>query len=133
MKDEISKFESTYRSIIQEASWISEEHIDDEIYYIDAEGVLRGSAFPKITYTIDAIDLGHHPDFKYFHYDLADVIMVEDTENFGWAPATGEAFKEEFVITEVKIHFETPEKNSIATKNYRTSFQDLFQRFAATT
>jgi hypothetical protein len=84
--------------------------------------VLRGSAFPKITYQVDALDLGYHPDFEYFHYDLADVIMVEDTENFGWAPATGDPFQEEFVITEVKINFDTPEKNSISTKNYRTSF-----------
>lgn len=129
----IDTFESKYGRFIQEASWTSEDYVDDQLYYLDAEATLQESAFPKITYTVDALDLGYNQEFEYFHYDLADVIMVEDTENFGWAPATGEAFKEEFVITELKINFDSPEKNTISTKNYRSAFQDLFQRFAATT
>ena len=40
------KFYSTYSRFIQEGTWISDEHIDDEKYYIDAQSVMYNSCFP---------------------------------------------------------------------------------------
>ena len=46
-KTELNRlFFKTYSRFIQEGTWISEEHMDDEKYYIDAQSVLYNSCYP---------------------------------------------------------------------------------------
>lgn len=131
----IAQFEQKYIRFIQEASWISEDHIDDNLYYIDAETTLHNAAQPKVSYTINVIELSQLEDYKDYTFDLGDITYVQDPDFFGYKVSDifKTPYKEEIVITETSTFFHNPEKCTIKAQNYRSAFEDLFQRMAAST
>ena len=42
-------------------------------------------------------------------------------------------YKEKVLVTEITSNFDSPEKDSFKVQNYKTQFEDLFQRITATT
>jgi hypothetical protein len=50
-------FYTKYSRFLQEGSWISEDYIDDNLYFLDAQSTLNTSAKPKITYNIAVLEL----------------------------------------------------------------------------
>jgi hypothetical protein len=50
-------FYKKYSRFIQEGSWIKEDYVDDNLYYLDAENTLRNSAQPKVSYNIAVLEL----------------------------------------------------------------------------
>lgn len=129
----ISSFEQKYIRYIQEAPWTSNDYYDKELYYFDAESTLHNSSQPKVEYTIDVIELSQIPGYENYAHELGDITHVQDTEFFGWIYKDGikTPYKEPIVITEETIHFTQPDKDSIKVQNYRTQFEDLFQRLTA--
>ena len=129
----IENFEKKYIRFIQEASWTSEDYIDDNLYYLDAETTLHKSSQPKVSYTINVIELSQLEEYKDYIFDLGDITYIQDPDFFGWKQ--GENFKtphkEEIVITEMQTFFHSPEKSTIKVQNYRSSFEDLFKRLTA--
>ena len=130
-------FYKKYSRFLQEGSWISEDYIDDNLYYLDAQSTLNTSAKPKITYNISVLELSQLEGYKNYTFALGDKTHIEDTEFFGWTwhPITGvkKPYREEIVITELTTMLDSPEQNQIKVQNYKTQFEDLFQRMAATT
>lgn len=128
-------FEKKYSRFIQEASWISEDYKDNELYYIDAESTLHKASQPKLSYNIDVIALAALEEYEGYDFDLGDITFVEDSEFFGWIEKDGikRPYREQIVVTETTTNFDSPEKDSIKVQNYRTQFEDLFQRMAAST
>lgn len=129
------KFYEKYSRFIQEGSWISDEYMDDNLYYFDAEGVLYTSSRPQISYTINVLDLSPLEGYEVYSYRIGDKTYIEDTEFFGWkiidyrkVPA-----KEEVIVSEYVMYFDNPEQNVITVQNYKTQFEDLYQRITATT
>jgi hypothetical protein len=51
------QFYKKYSRFIQEGSWISEDYIDDNLYYIDALSTLYTSSRPQVNYTIEVVEL----------------------------------------------------------------------------
>jgi hypothetical protein len=133
--DLIHKFENKYSRFIQEASWTSEDYIDDNLYYIDAETTLHESAQPKVTYTINVVDLSQLDEYKPYRFELGDITYVQDTDFFGWQLVDGvkTPYKEEIVVTELTTNFHEPDKATIKVRNYKNQFEDLFQRLTAST
>lgn len=134
----INKFENKYSRFIQEASWTSEDYIDDNLYYIDAESTLHESAQPKVSYTINVVDISQLDEYKPYRFELGDITYIQDIDFFGWEPleSTGgikTPYKEEIVVTELTTIFHEPDKATIKVQNYKNQFEDLFQRVAATT
>lgn len=131
----IQTFEKKYSRFIQEASWISEDYKDNELYYIDAESTLHKASQPKLSYNIDVIALAALEEYEGYDFDLGDITFVEDSEFFGWVEKDGikRPYREQIVVTETTTNFDSPEKDSIKVQNYRTQFEDLFQRMAAST
>ena len=129
----LSKFEKKYGRFLQEASWISDDHTDDNLYYFDAETTLHNSAQPKVSYTINIVELSQLEGYEGYNFELGDITYVQDTDFFGWTYENGfkTPYKEEIVITEMTTYFNSPEKNVLKAKNYRDQFEDLFQRMAA--
>ena len=129
----ILNFEQKYSRYIQEAPWSSDDYYDKELYYFDAESTLHNSSQPKVEYTIEVIELSQIPEYENYAHELGDITNMQDTEFFGWTYKDGikTPYKEPIVITEETIHFEQPEKDSIKVQNYRTQFEDLFQRLTA--
>lgn len=127
-------FYTKYSRFIQEGSWISEDYTDDNLYYLDAQGTLHASAFPKVNYTIDIIDVSQIEGFENFNFSLGEKTTVEDVEFFGWAlDNSGRPYKEEVIISEITTLYDSPEQNKIKVQNYKTDFEDLFQRITTST
>lgn len=135
-KEAINKqFYKKYSRFLQEGPWISEDYIDDDLYYLDAQSTLHTSSQPKVTYNIEVLELSQLEGYENFVFALGDKTTIEDTEFFGWTYINGvqTPYKEEIVVTELTIFLDSPEQNKIKVQNYKTQFEDLFQRMAATT
>lgn len=119
-------FFSKYSQFIQEGTWISEEHIDDNKYYTDAMSVMFTSSTPQVTYSINVFELSSLPGYELFTFDLGDTTYAEDPQFFG------DERKVEIAVTEIVENLDNPSKNSIKTQTYKNQFQDLFQKITAT-
>lgn len=130
------QFYKKYSRFIQEGSWIKEDYVDDNLYYLDAENTLRNSATPKVSYNISVLELSQIPEYENYKFELGDKTYIEDTEFFGWtwsANGVQSPYQEEIVVSEISIVLDSPEQNTIKVQNYKTQFEDLFQRITATT
>ena len=129
------RFYKKYSRFIQEGSWISEDYVDENLYYLDAESTLYTSAQPKVTYTINVLELSQLEGYENYSFNLGDKTFIEDTEFFGWVWKDGvqTPYHEEIVVSELTIEFDSPEKNTAKVQNFKTQFEDLFQRITATT
>ena len=129
------QFYKKYSRFIQEGSWIKEDYVDDNLYFLDAESTLHTSSQPKVTYNINVLELSQLEGYENYSFNLGDKTHIEDTEFFGWTWKNGvkTPYKEEIVVTETTIALDSPELNSIKVQNYKTQFEDLFQRITATT
>ena len=130
-----SAFYKKYSRFLQEGSWISEDYVDDNLYFLDAQSTLSTSAKPKITYNISVLELSQLENYENYIFALGDKTTIEDTEFFGWVWRDGiqTPYQEEIIVTELITVLDSPEQNQIKVQNYKTQFEDLFQRMAATT
>ena len=133
-------FFDKYKNFIQEGTWLSEEYWDDNLYYLDAIDVARTSSKPKITYTINVIDVSPLEGYESFEINVGDKTFIEDVDFFGYTLYYGEngdlyskPYQEEIVVVEILEFLDSPEKNQIKVQNYKTQFDDLFQRITAQT
>ena len=140
--DEISKkkaalnkeFYKKYSRYIQEGTWISEDDFDANKYYLKATDVLLTSSKPQVSYTINVIELSELEGYKPYSFTIGDKTTVQDPEFFGYVNnSPGKEYKEEVIISEVSYSLDEPSQNTIKVQNYKTRFEDLFQRIAATT
>jgi hypothetical protein len=127
------QFYKKYSRFIQEGSWIKEDYVDDNLYYLDSLSTLHTSAQPKVTYNISVIDVSPlavqegYEDFAYYDFKLGDITYIEDREFFGYSLIDGTTlYREEIVVSEITSELDAPEKNSIKVQNYKTQFEDLF-------
>ena len=129
------QFYKKYSRFIQEGSWISEDYIDDNLYYMDANSTLANSAKPKVSYNIKVIEISQLEDYQGYTFQLGDKSFIEDTEFFGWVYKNGvkTPYHEEIVVSEITWELDSPESNSIKVQNFKTQFEDLFQRITAST
>lgn len=135
-KEELNRaYYKKYSRFLQEGPWISEDYIDDNLYFLDAQSTLHTSSQPKVTYDITVLELSQIEGYKNYTFALGDKTTMEDTEFFGWTFVNGiqTPYKEEIVVTELTIVLDSPEQNQIKVQNFKTQFEDLFQRMAATT
>lgn len=126
-----SEFHKKYYRFIQEGTWTSNDYYDPELYYQAANMVLYTSSFPQVSYTINVIELSQLEGFEPYQFNIADKTYIEDVEFFGY-DAQHRPYKEEIVISQIKSNLDDPSQNTITIQNYKTQFQDLFQRIAAT-
>ena len=126
-----SDFHKKYYKFIQEGTWTSNDYFDPDLYYQAANMVLYTSSFPQTSYTINVLELSQLEGYEPYTFKIADKTYIEDTEFFGY-DYKNRPYKEEIVVSEVKYNLDDPTQNTITVQNYKTQFQDLFQRIAAT-
>lgn len=138
-KAEIERnFYTKYSRFIQEGTWESTDYVDNELYYMDALQVSNVSAQPKVSYTINVMEIGELEGYENYNFNVGDRTYIEDTDFFGWeyfeenGVDASTPVKETVVVTEVEWHLDEPEINIITVQNYKTQFEDLFQRISAT-
>lgn len=129
------KFYKKYSRFIQEGTWISEDYIDDNLYFLDAQSVAYTSSRPQIQYDISVIRISSIEEFKNKVFRLGDIAFIQDTEFFGYTYVNGvkTPYKEKVLISEITSYFDEPEKDTFKVQNYKTQFEDLFQRITSTT
>ena len=126
-----AKFETKYRSFIREGTWQDEGYYDDNLYYLDAQEVAYTSSRPQVSYNIAVLRLSALEEFEAKVFKIGDIAYVQDEEFFGYQADGITPYREKVVITEITSYFDEPEKDNITVQNYRTQFEDLFQRITA--
>ena len=129
----VKSFNNKYSRFIQEGTWNSTDYIDSELYYLDALQVSNTSAQPAISYTINVVEISQLEGYEPYLFDAGDKTYIEDTEFFGWASVNGilTPAREEVIVSEVEWHLDEPDQNVITVQNYKTRFEDFFQRVNA--
>ena len=134
--DEVEKeFNVKYARYIQEGSWTDDNYMDDDLYYLDSLAVLYQSAYPKVSYNFSVIDLSQLEDYELYKFDIGHKTYVEDVEFFGYQIVGGlkTPVREQVVVTEESLYLDEPDKNQLKVQNYKSHFEDLFQRITAAT
>lgn len=129
-------FYQKFSRFIQEGSWTSQDYIDPNLYYLDARSVAYTSSRPKISYNISVIRLNALDEYKGKKINVGDISFIEDKEFFGYIKgedAWKTPYHEKVLISESTYWFDSPEKDTFTIQNYKTQFEDLFQRITATT
>lgn len=129
-------FYQKFSRFIQEGSWTSQDYIDSNLYYLDARSVAYTSSRPKISYNISVIRLNALDEYKGKKFNVGDISFIEDKEFFGYIKgkdAWKTPYHEKVLISESTSWFDSPEKDIFTIQNYKTQFEDLFQRITATT
>jgi 2',3'-cyclic-nucleotide 2'-phosphodiesterase (5'-nucleotidase family) len=99
-----------------------------------------------VSYTIDVFDLAGVEDYENYEFEIGDKTFVQDQEFFGWVQeeiddptipgkkiTIKRPYREEVVVNELTEGIDNITKNTLKVQNYKTQFDDLFQRIAATT
>lgn len=129
-------FYQKFSRFIQEGSWTSQDYIDPNLYYLDARSVAYTSSRPKISYNISVIRLNALDEYRGKKFNVGDISFIEDKEFFGYIKgkdAWKTPYHEKVLISESTSWFDSPEKDTFTIQNYKTQFEDLFQRITATT
>ena len=126
-------FYSKYSRYIQEGTWSSEDYWNDDLYYLDALKVAYESARPQIQYEINVLRLSELDDYSSKIFRLGDISFIQDVKYFGYQKDGITPYKEKVMLSEITSYFDTPDKDTIKVQNYKTQFDDLFQRIAAAT
>lgn len=137
------KFYNKYARFIQEGTWTDEKYIDDDLYFYDAMKISRQSAFPKVEYTINVVDIGGIKKWAGYTFKIGQRTYVEDTDFFGYVYNQSNGvkrneyvrtpYKKEVIISERTRNFDDPSKSTITVKSYRNQWEDLFSKITATT
>lgn len=131
-----SAFYQKFSRFIQEGSWTSQDYIDPNLYYLDARSIAYTSSRPKISYNISVIRLNALDEYKGKKFNVGDISFIEDKEFFGYIKGEDSwktPYHEKVLISESTSWFDSPEKDTFTIQNYKTQFEDLFQRITATT
>ena len=128
-------FYKKYSRYIQEGTWTSEDYIDENLYYLDALSVAYTSSRPQISYNISVVRISSIEGFENKIFKIGDISFIQDTEFFGYTEIDGikTPIKEKVVVSVVTSYFDEPSKDSFTVQNYKTQFEDLFQRITSTT
>lgn len=127
-------FENKYRRFISEGTWSDNSYTDNNKYYLDAKRVAAVSGRPKISYSIDVLNLSSMPGYEIFDIDVGDKTFVCDEDFFGFDIIGKEKtlHKESFIISEINDVLDNQNESTITVQNFRTQFEDLFSRISAT-
>ena len=137
------EFYTKYSRYIQEGIWTSQDYVDPELYYLDALQVSNTSAQPKASYTIQVAEISEIPERNNYYFEVGDKTYIEDVEFFGYQPEIIQSLsdgtqliiktpiQEEVIVSEVEWHLDAPDENVVTIQNYKTRFEDLFQRISA--
>lgn len=130
-------FYNIYSRFLSEGTWQGTDYIDPNAYYLDASKVLLESSRPIVEYEINVYDVSCAYDFvnndtyELYRYELGDITYIEDPDYFGY-DSTGRPYREKVIVSTIENNLDSPESNKITIQNYKTRFEDLFQRTTAT-
>lgn len=126
-------FNNKYTTYLMEGTWQDDNYVNDDEYYLDALKVAYTSSRPQLSYSINVLRLSSLEDYSSKVFNLGDICYMQDREFFGYLSDKITPYKEKILVSKISSFFDQPEKDIITVQNYKTRFDDLFQRIAATT
>lgn len=132
------KFYNIYSHFLQEGTWSDDSYLDANSYFYDAKRVALESSRPSVSYEIGVLNIAPVHDYETgedysgYDFDLGDRTYIIDTDYFGYLDDGVTPYKEKVVVSEIKNLLDEPQNDSILIQNYKTNFEDLFQRTTAT-
>ena len=133
IKEIHKRFNDKYSTYIMEGTWQDENYVDDDKYYLDGINVAYTSSRPQLSYSINVLRLSSLDEYSSKVFHLGDICYMQDREFFGYLPDKITPYKEKILVSKISSFFDEPEKDILTIQNYKTRFDDLFQRIAATT
>ena len=127
------EFNDKYSIYIMEGTWQDEDYVSDNEYYLDGLNVAYTSSRPQLSYNINVLRLSSLDEYSSKVFKLGDICYMQDREFFGYLPDKITPYKEKILVSKISSFFDQPEKDVLTIQNYKTRFDDLFQRIAATT
>ena len=127
------EFNDKYSAYIMEGTWQDEDYISDNEYYLDGLNVAYTSSRPQLSYNINVMRLSSLEEYSSKVFHLGDICYMQDREFFGYLSDKITPYKEKILVSKISSFFDQPEKDILTIQNYKTRFDDLFQRIAATT
>lgn len=126
-------FETKYQSYIREGVWNSEQYVDDDLYYLNAVNVLNNSCKPKLTYSINVIDLSPLEKYRVYQFKVGDKAFIRDEEFFGGTYIDGvyTLNQERIIFDEISYNLTDPSKNTYSVKNYKSTYDTFLQQITA--
>ena len=125
-------FYKKYEHYIKEGTWSDSNYLTDNKYYWAAENILNNSCKPKLSYSINVIDISPLEKYKEdYDFELGDTTYIEDIDFFDVNIKTGLPNREKVLLSEITDSLDTQNENSITVQNYSTSFNDLFEQISA--
>ena len=132
IKAKHKEFNDKYSNYLIEGTWQDENYTDDTKYYLDALKVAYTSSRPQLSYNINVLRLNQIEEYSSKKFNLGDICYIQDREFFGYLVDGITPYKEKILISKISSFFDQPERDVITVQNYKTRFDDLFQRIAAT-
>lgn len=134
LKSKDLEFYRKYSRFLREGCWSGNEYINDDLYYFDAVKNTNLSSRPVVNYDISVMRVSALEDFRNKVFRVGDVSFIQDISFFGYTLINGvkTPYKEKVTISEIVSNFDEPHKDTIKVQNYKTEFEDLFQRFNST-
>ena len=133
IKDKHQEFNDKYSTYIMEGTWQDEDYIDADEYYLDGINIAYTSSRPQLSYSINVLRLSSLEEYSSKIFHLGDICYMQDREFFGYLSDKITPYKERILVSKISSFFDQPEKDVLTIQNYKTRFDDLFQRVAATT
>ncbi len=96
-----------------------------KFFYYDAEQVLITSSQPQVTYSCSIVDLSSLEDYEEFVPVIGQRVPIIDRE-LKFINTTG-------FINEIRFDLDNPENTDVTISNYKSRFEDLFERIMAAT
>ena len=134
------KFQIKYSRFLQEATWMDDKYVDEDLYYYDALTVSYQNAWPKTKYTLGVVDIEGVRNFSAYKFNIGERSYIEDPEFFGYTDVVVDSnvsvrtpVKKEVVVTERTRNFDDPSKSSITIQTFKNEFDELFSKLTATT
>ena len=127
------EFNDKYSTYIMEGTWQDENYVYPDEYFLDGLNVAYTSSRPQLSYNINVLRVSSLDEYSSKIFNLGDICYMQDREFFGYLPDKITPYKEKILVSKISSFFDQPEKDIITVQNYKSRFDDLFQRIAATT
>lgn len=133
IKEVEEEFNRKYSRFIQEGVWQDSKYLSNSLYFLDAQKVALRSAKPEVSYNISVARLSMLEEFEGKEFEVGDIARVQDEEFLGTTVIEGikTPIREKILISEASYSLDDPSKDTLSVQNYRSQFEDLFQRIVS--
>lgn len=124
-------FEQKYNRFLTEGVWSDGNHIDDNIYYAEAQIISAINAFPKVEYEIPVADISGFEGYEGYHFNVGEATIIEDEEFFGFSEQelfgqiVRTPYKKSVIIMETREVLDDPSQSTVVVKTYKGNHRDL--------